>query len=81
MICPTELACRCTEKTFTRVSGGYQSASSELWVGSTTARPVPAPTRMATSISGVSARAVPTENSPHSAASTVAMRTRLARSQ
>jgi len=72
---------RWKENTFNRAAGGYQSDSNPLWVGVTMARPVPAPSRMAMSIGIATARPVPTENSAHMAAPTVAMRTRLWRSQ
>ena len=50
-------------------------------MGFTTARPPPAPMRISTSMSTETASPVPTENAAHTAAPTVAMRTRLWRSQ
>jgi hypothetical protein len=74
------LARRWKANTLTRAAGSYQSDSSELWVGVTTARPAPAPMRAATSITTLTASPVPTENSAQVAAPTVAIRTRLRRS-
>src|SRR5918995_50308 len=71
---------RWTEKTFTRAAGGYQSDSSELCVGFTTARPSPAPRRARTRAATDGARPVATEKRPQRAAPAVAMRTRFARS-
>ena len=53
---------------------------SELWVGSTTALPMPEPERTSASITTVVAMPVKRENSPHAVAPMIAMRTRLLRS-
>ena len=53
---------------------------SELWVGSTTALPMPEPERTSASITTVVAMPVKREKRPHAIAPMIAMRTRLLRS-